>query len=162
MALCGANTRTTLPVRGTAIVLAGILAASSIGCSVRSAERRIRRSLEDQAAAWNRGDVERFMRGYWRSERLTFASGGDVTRGYEPTLARYRERYTTREQMGTLTFSDLEVRRLGRRHAMVLGRWRLERDQPVEGLFTLVMRRQGREWRIIHDHTSTGERSGGG
>lgn len=156
-----ADVRSSSRSRGAAVALAGMLGMCAIGCSTLSAERQIQRSLDNQAAAWNRGDIEQFMHGYWRSEQLTFASGGDVTRGFEPTLTRYRARYTTREQMGTLTFSELEVRRLGRRHAMVLGRWRLDRDEPVEGLFTLVLRRHGREWRIIHDHTSTGDHGRG-
>jgi beta-aspartyl-peptidase (threonine type) len=117
-------------------------------------EEAIPAQLDAQAAAWNAGDVEGFMRGYWQSPELTFSSGGTVTRGWEPTLARYKQRYPDRAAMGHLTFSDLDIVMLGRDAALVLGRWRLERDKPVGGNYTLVLRRIGGQWLIIHDHTS--------
>jgi beta-aspartyl-peptidase (threonine type) len=117
----------------------------------------IRTVLDRQAAAWNAGDVETFMEGYWRSPQLTFSSGGQVTRGWRPTLERYKQRYPDRATMGRLTFSDLEITMLGRDAALVLGRWRLEREQPVGGNYTLILRRIGGRWVIVHDHTSKDE-----
>ena len=110
--------------------------------------------LKRQAVAWNAGDIEGFMHPYRRSEELTFSSGGKVTRGWERTMRRYRELYPTREAMGRLTFSHLEITDLEGEAALVLGRWKLEREEPVGGAFTLVLRREGDEWIIIHDHTS--------
>ena len=110
--------------------------------------------LERQAVAWNAGDIEGFMQPYWRSEELTFSSGGKVTRGWERTMRRYQVLYPTRKAMGRLTFSHLEVTELEGEAGLVLGRWKLEREEPVEGAFTLVLRREGDEWTIIHDHTS--------
>ncbi len=131
------------------------------GCSsspgFRPPGEEIRSLLDAQDAAWNAGDVEGFMEGYWRSPDLTFSSGGKVTRGWETTLERYRTRYPDRAAMGRLTFSDLEITMLGRDGALVLGRWRLERDQPVGGNFTLVLRLIDGRWLIIHDHTSNEE-----
>jgi beta-aspartyl-peptidase (threonine type) len=117
--------------------------------------------LQTQQAAWNAGDVERFVElGYWRSPELTFFSGGTVTKGYQPLIERYRERYVeSGEGMGTLTFSELEPFPLGSDAAMVRGRWRLHREgaTPVGGLFTLILRRFDGGWRIVHDHTSVDE-----
>ena len=114
----------------------------------------IRAVLDRQALAWNRGDLEAFMAAYDRSPGLTFSSEGRVTRGWQPTLDGYHRRYPTREAMGRLTFSDLEIVALGPDAALVLGRWDLDRGEPVGGVFTLVMRRVAGRWVIIHDHTS--------
>jgi ketosteroid isomerase-like protein len=99
------------------------------GCRLTgsSAQQAIPRILEEQDAAWNRGDIEKFMEPYWHSDELTFVSAGKVTTGWQATLDGYRERYPTAADMGRLTFSNLEVRELGRRAALVLGRWDLTR-----------------------------------
>ena len=118
------------------------------------AAKEIRKVMDDQAAAWNRGDLEAFMKGYWNSEKLVFV-GSEVTRGWQPTLDRYKTAYGTREKMGTLTFSDLEITLLSNDAAVVLGSWSLARatDNP-HGKFTLVFRKFKEGWRIVMDHTS--------
>jgi uncharacterized protein (TIGR02246 family) len=122
------------------------------GDSVRTAVESI---LSAQEEAWNEGDVDAFMEHYWKSDDLTFSSGGKTTRGWEATLNRYRERYPTREQMGRLTLDGLEITPLGDSAALVLGQWSLEREsEPVSGNFSLVVRRFDDRWLIIHDHTS--------
>ncbi|MCH7840660.1 MAG: DUF4440 domain-containing protein [Planctomycetes bacterium] len=110
--------------------------------------------LQRQAAQWNAGDIDGFMEPYWRSPDLTFSSGGRVVRGWEATRERYRLRYPDRSAMGRLGFDQLQIIPLGSDAALVLGRWRLERDQPVGGAFTLVWRRIQGRWVIVHDHTS--------
>jgi ketosteroid isomerase-like protein len=111
--------------------------------------------LREQQEAWNGGDVEAFAEHYWKSDDLTFSSGGKTTRGWEETLRGYRERYPTREKMGRLSFTNLEITPLGESAALVLGEWRLERDsEPVSGNFSLVFRKLDGRWAIVHDHTS--------
>ena len=95
-----------------------------------------------------------FMAPYWQSSALTFSANGRITRGWQPVLENYRKRYPDREAMGHLTFTDLEVSKLGDEAALVLGRWKLERTEPIGGAFTLVWRRIGGRWLIVHDHTS--------
>jgi len=107
-----------------------------------------------QGDAWNRGDIETFMGAYWQSPELTFSSGGETTRGWDETLARYRKRYPDRAAMGKLTFSALETQMLGTDAAFTLGQWKLERTEPVRGNFTLVWRKIDGSWRIVHDHSS--------
>lgn len=128
------------------------------GCLSSRTREEVTAVLEAQQAAWNAGDVEGFMAaGYWKSGELTFLSGGDWTRGYGEVLERYRRRYVEGDaQMGRLTFSDLEVEALGRDHALARGRWALElgEGEGPAGLFTLILRRVGGHWRIVHDHTS--------
>lgn len=140
-----------------ALILVSICVVVSSSCSKVSQASRIRMTLDQQAVAWNRGDIDGFMSAYWKSPELTFASGGDVTRGFGDTLARYHRKYPTPEAMGKLTFSDLEIRVLSDNSAMVLGRWHLDRKNPIGGLFTLVLRRIDNRWVIIHDHTSAKE-----
>src|SRR5262245_25939375 len=137
-----------------------LAAALLIFSSQSKADERaeIEAVLTKQAAAWNRGDIESFMEHYWKSEQLTFSSGGETTRGWQATKERYLRRYPTREQMGQLKFTHLEITMLGDSAAMVLGRWHLTRDSsPLEGNFTLVFRRIDGNWVIIHDHTSRAE-----
>jgi ketosteroid isomerase-like protein len=120
----------------------------------------IRAVLTAQAEAWNRGDVEGYMQGHWKSDQLLFVGASGVVRGWQATLERYRTRYPGREAMGTLAFSDLEITSLASDAALVLGRWQLERtrdgkpDRPG-GVFTLTLRKFPDGWRIIADHTSS-------
>src|SRR5207237_7033889 len=122
----------------------------------RAAE--LRAVMAGQVAAWNRGDIDRFMDGYARSESTEFVSGDKVTHGWRTVRDRYRKKYGSREKMGRLIFSDIKVTPLSADAAIVLGRWRLIRqsDQP-HGIFTLLFRHTPAGWRIVHDHTSAAE-----
>lgn len=115
----------------------------------------ILRVLDNQATAWNRGDIAGYMDGYWKSDSLVFTSGGTVNRGWRETFEKYAAKYDTREKMGTLQFSDVDVTILSAHSAWVLGRWELQRaDQRPYGIFTIVMKQFPNGWKIIHDHTS--------
>jgi ketosteroid isomerase-like protein len=115
----------------------------------------IRKVMNEQTAAWNRGDIEGFMQGYWKSENLVFVSSDNVTKGWQPTLDRYQKNYDSREKMGTLTFSGLTINVLNKQWATVLGSWSLAREKDTpHGKFTLIFRKFKDGWRIVHDHTS--------
>ena len=122
-----------------------------------SPESEIRRVLDDQVAAWNRGDIPGFMDGYDKSESTTFVST-TITKGHAAVLANYRKRYPTTEKMGTLRFSDLEIRPLGPDYAAVIGRFHLDRSAgaggEASGIFTLLFHKTGHGWKVILDHTS--------
>jgi uncharacterized protein (TIGR02246 family) len=111
--------------------------------------------LTAQQDAWNRGDIDAFMNGYARSVSTVFVSEDEVRRGWETVRDRYRMKYSDRAKMGTLSFSDIEVTVLSPDAAVVLGRWKLKRenDEP-HGRFTLIFKRLPQGWRIVHDHTS--------
>jgi ketosteroid isomerase-like protein len=117
----------------------------------------VRQVLLDQQAAWNRGDLEAFMAGYWHSPELTFFSGGSERHGWDDTLARYRQRYQGEgREMGRLTFDDLRVDPVAPDAAYVRGRWQVVTSkETLGGLFTLVFRKFPEGWRIVHDHTSS-------
>ncbi len=143
------------------IVLAAALFALVGSASAQEAAvpaDEIKKVLADQSAAWNRGDLDAFMAGYANTPELRFASGGTVTRGWQETLARYKQRYADRAAMGALTFSDLDVTVLAPDAALVFGRWRLKNDRgEPNGLFTLLFRKTGAGWRIVADHTSAAD-----
>jgi ketosteroid isomerase-like protein len=136
-------------------VLAVLLLALPL--SAATSEDEIRTVLEDQTAAWNRGDIPAFMAGYLESESTTFVSD-TVTRGHAKVLARYLQRYPTHEKMGTLHFSGVEVKLLGTGYASVLGRFHLTRAAEAggdaTGLFTLLFQKTPAGWKVILDHTS--------
>jgi ketosteroid isomerase-like protein len=112
--------------------------------------------LDAQVAAWNRGDISGFMAGYANSKDTTFVSGDTVTHGWQTVLDRYKKNYDSRDKMGTLEFSDLEITMLDKATAVADGRWKLTRggDTP-HGRFTLVLRHSKDGWRIVHDHTTS-------
>src|SRR5271170_6038547 len=96
---------------------AGIGCAILLACAAALAQpandkKAIEQVLHDQEAAWNRGDIDSFMHGYKDSPETTFI-GKTLSHGYSPILERYKKGYARREAMGTLDFSDLEVRMLG-------------------------------------------------
>ncbi len=127
--------------------------------SAPQAEEDIRHVLADQVEAWNKGNLEGFMHGYWRSPELTFFSGATITQGWEPTFDRYKRRYQGEgKEMGKLDFSDLKIDLLSPKVAVVTGKWELTMSDGKKpgGLFTLIVKRMPAGWRIVHDHTSGG------
>src|SRR5205823_295763 len=88
-----------------------------------SPEEAVRRVLSDQVVAWNKGDLEGFMLCYWNAPDLSFSSGKDRTRGWQATLERYIKRYRSDgNEMGQLTFNELEVEVLSPSAVLVRGR----------------------------------------
>lgn len=119
----------------------------------------VQQVLQQQEGAWNRGDLEAFMSGYWKSPELTFF-GAEKTSGWQATLERYRKRYQAGgREMGKLEFSDLQIVALGPESAFVRGSWKLRMSdgKTPHGLFTLVFRRFRDGWKIVHDHSSQEE-----
>lgn len=120
------------------------------------AEAAIRAVLDAQRDAWNRGDLAGYMDGYDRSPNTEFVGGDTITRGWQTVLDRYKKNYNSREKMGVLTFSEIEITMLSKDAALVLGRWHLKRanDEP-HGTFSLLFRKTKAGWRIVHDHSSS-------
>jgi uncharacterized protein (TIGR02246 family) len=118
----------------------------------------IRAMMSRSEAAWNRGDLAAFAADYEDSPDTTFI-GRDITHGgTQAILDRYRRGYPTREAMGTLTYSEISVRPLGKDYALANGRFALKRTEAgggdAAGRFTLVLHKTKAGWKIIHDHSS--------
>lgn len=119
-----------------------------------SDETMIRNMMDNQVIAWNQGDVEGFMKGYWKSDELTFVGKKGVTKGWNTVMENYKSSYSDKASMGKLSFSQLTYEAMGKNCYMVTGAWNLERENPVGGWFTLIVKKIKKEWKIIYDHTS--------
>jgi len=142
------------------IMMVTACAPQSAGSDFDSAIKKtqIQETLARQDAAWNRGDIDAFMEDYLKDENLRFASGGNIRRGWQATIDRYKESYPDKAAMGKLTFTDLEINVITAKDALVFGRWKLDRAEDTpNGLFSLYMREQDGKWVIISDHTSSAE-----
>ncbi len=152
-------------------VLAVLALGLVLGCAgmiqaqgPKSEEAAIRGVLEEQVTAWNHGDISAFMASYEDSSETTFVGTTSVNKGFQPILERYRKGYASKEQMGTLTFKDLDIRLLPTaggvtEYAVVTGRFHLERTAKGEatkddGIFSLVWHKGPGGWKILLDHTA--------
>src|SRR6266581_5202135 len=143
-------------VVGAITFLAQAASSAQSNKSETTSEAAIRAVLDAQRDAWNRGNIEGYMDGYDRSPNTEFVGGDNISRGWQTVLDRYKKNYNSREKMGMLTFSDLEITMLSKDAELVLGRWRLKRanDEP-HGIFTLLFRKTKTGWKIVHDHSSS-------
>lgn len=120
-----------------------------------SQKKEILNVLHEQQICWNNGDLDGFMKGYWKSDSLLFIGSKGPTYGWQKTLDNYKKSYPNKEKMGILEFSDVNVKMLGKKHAYVFGKWKLIRqnDSP-NGIYTLTFQKFRDEWKIISDHTN--------
>jgi uncharacterized protein (TIGR02246 family) len=118
-------------------------------------EAEVRNVLAKQNAAWNRGDIDAFMVGYWENDSLMFIGKSGVTYGYKNTLANYKRNYPDTTVMGKLTFTLIQVKQLSPEYFHVTGKYYLTRTiGDASGHFTLVFRKIKSKWVIISDHSS--------
>lgn len=134
-------------------LLSTAIYAQSIPGKVRS---EIFKALEDQRVAWNNGDLEDYMNGYWKSDSLRFIGKNGVQYGWNATLENYWKSYPTKEAMGELTFEVISLEGTGESTAFMIGKWKLDYpDRPsVEGHFTLLYRKINDKWLVVADHSS--------
>lgn len=119
-----------------------------------SQERVILKVMNAQKIAWNNGDIEGYMEGYWKNDSLVFIGAKGVTHGWNTTLTNYKKGYPTKEKMGKLDFTDVQIKPLGKKYALVIGKWYLERDEKsIGGIYSLVFQKFKNGWKIISDHT---------
>jgi ketosteroid isomerase-like protein len=143
-------------------VLLGLITSGCKNCVPHQAKdaiiqtAAIRAALDRQVQDWNAGNLAGFMETYAKSEQTRFASGGEITRGWQSVFDRYQKKYGAGAGMGTLNLTNLEITVFGPDAALAFGRWQLMRDgEEFSGLFTLTFRKASGGWRIIHDHTSS-------
>lgn len=133
------------------------LTLSSLAFGQSDADQiQIMEILDRQTQAWNDGNLEEFMDGYWQSDSLVFIGSKGLTYGWQATLNNYKRGYPDRATMGHLTFDIKEVRRLGLAHFLVVGKWHLARNEmdDAEGHFSLTWEKIAGQWVIIADHSS--------
>ena len=134
------------------------LAVSFVFCSACAQsddEKQIRKILEQQTIWWNKGDIDKFMQGYWKHDSLMFIGQNGVTYGYENTLKNYKKNYKDAATMGKLYFTILQVKRLSAEYYFVLGKWFLKRTVgDIGGHYTLIFKKINGQWVIVSDHSS--------
>jgi ketosteroid isomerase-like protein len=118
-------------------------------------ETAVRRILNDQSAAWNRGDIESFMKGYWENDSLMFIGKSGITYGWVKTLDNYKKNYPDTVSMGKLAFTIISAKNLSTEYFYVIGKWHLRRTiGNLEGHFTLLFKKINGQWVIVADHSS--------
>ena len=112
--------------------------------------------LNIQTSAWNQGNIDQFMVGYWQSDSLMFIGKSGLSYSYHTALNNYKKSYPDLAAMGKLKFDILKIKPLGKKHCFVVGKWHLTRPEKgdVGGQFSLVFEKIKRKWVIIADHTS--------
>lgn len=135
-----------------------LIAVTGCGEKVLDGAQEISAVMKKAEDGWNAGDLNQYMDCYHRSDKLRFAGDDRISFGWHQVLENYRSAYPDKQAMGHLAFYDLDIELLSDDAALVVGRWRLDRrsDQP-HGIFTLIMRKGADGWRIVHDHTSSGD-----
>ena len=140
-------------MRSIFVVLLAIISFSVF--SQTKDEKEVRNVLATQNAAWNRGDVDAFMVGYWENDSLMFIGKSGVTYGYKNTLSNYKKNYPDTATMGKLTFTLIQVKQLSPEYFHVTGKYYLTRTMgDASGHFTLLFRKINGKWVIISDHSS--------
>lgn len=138
-----------------AVAMTGSAAVAADGSPPPRDKAAIEAVLAAQEKAWNAGDLDTFFQGYWQSDEVSYSGSDGVVKGWNRVLERFKKKYSSRQLMGTLKFSNLETRSLGPDAALMLGQFHLRRDSGnVGGVFSLVFQRFPDGWKIIHDHTS--------
>ena len=130
----------------------------TLGLTAKAQDRdvvAIRKLLLDQVMAWNKGDIEGYMQGYWHSDSLLFIGSKGPRYGYEATLKRYKEAYPDADHMGRLTSTIMSTQKLAGDYYFVVGKWALSRNAGnVDGSYTLLLHRINGRWLIVCDHSS--------
>ena len=131
------------------------LLVSSIMSAQSNNEINIREILEKQTVAWNRGDINGFMNGYWENDSLMFIGKSGVTYGWTNTLKNYKKNYPDTAAMGKLAFTLIQLNKLSKKYYHVTGKWFLKRSiGDIGGHYTLLFRKINGRWVIISDHSS--------
>jgi len=112
--------------------------------------------LKNQQEAWNKGDLDGFMEGYWQSDSLKFIGKNGITYGWKATLDRYKKGYPDKATMGILQFTILHIDSISKDAILMVGKWYLKRNEKgdVGGHFSLLWRKIKGKWVICADHSS--------
>jgi len=106
--------------------------------------------MNEQAAAWNKGDLDAFCASY--SDDATFITPTGLTRGRDQVLARYKKRYPDKGAMGTLSFEFLDAR-VAPGSISVIAKWNLTypNKPSASGNTLVVLHPRGTSWMVVQD-----------
>ena len=136
------------------LIVVVLILATTISAQLKY-EKSIRNILANQTNAWNQGNLQKFMQGYWQNDSLMFIGKSGITYGWQNTLKNYVKGYPDTAAMGKLKFEILAVNKLSANYYFVVGKWNLVRSiGNAGGAFTLLFRKIKNTWFIISDHSS--------
>jgi uncharacterized protein (TIGR02246 family) len=123
-------------------------AAESAKPAGAEAVQNVLKSLE---AAWNAHDARAYTDNYWHSADLTVFDDGQVSKGWDAVFAANVKNF--KDNPSTLTISQVQAQLVGTSTAYATGAWQVAGadGKPQQGLFTLILRKFGNAWKIIHD-----------
>jgi hypothetical protein len=137
------------------ISLLSALFFSMVAFAQSTDELDIRKVLDNQIKAWNKGDIEGFMQGYWKNDSLMFIGKNGINWGWQKTLENYEKRYPDTTAMGKLSFDIILVKELSPEYYYIVGKWMLNRSiGDLDGHYNLIFRKINGIWLIIADHSS--------
>lgn len=146
------------------LVLAGACLASLAaagGCRFEVGEDEdvdvaIESMLARSVEAWNAGDLDGFMASFAEGASTSFMTPDGPVYGRTAIRDGYESAFGPGARRDSLRLEDIEVRLLPPLVGVVTLRYALERDgaTTATGWSTVVVRRVGEGWRIIHDHTN--------
>tara|TARA_B100001113_G_C21110610_1_gene623073 strand:- start:912 stop:1343 length:432 start_codon:yes stop_codon:yes gene_type:complete len=133
-----------------------ISTASIYSQNIKEADSlKILNVLETQRIAWNNFDIDEFMQGYLKSDKLVFSGSSGPIYGWDFVKDRYLNTYSSNELMGYLDFEINDLFLITKKVAILLGKFNIKRDnENLSGYFTLVFKKIKGNWYIVSDHTS--------
>lgn len=136
------------------ILAFSILIANAV-IAQKSEEVAINKMLQTQVEAWNKGNIEKFMVGYWESDSLLFIGKNGPKYGYNTTLSNYKKSYPDTISMGKLKSDIISMQKISPKCFFVVGKWHLTRSiGNIEGHYTLLIRKINGKWVVVADHSS--------
>jgi ketosteroid isomerase-like protein len=126
-----------------------------VAFSQSSDELTIRKVLDNQIKAWNKGDIGGFMQGYWKNDSLMFIGKKGIIWGWQTTLENYKKNYPDTTAMGKLSFDIILVKKLSPDYYYIVGKWMLSRSiGDLSGHYNLLFKKINGTWLIVADHSS--------
>jgi ketosteroid isomerase-like protein len=146
----GQKTTTVIKAPPKKVVVVGSAAAD---------EKAVRQTFEDLLAGIRNSNVDAVTGVYWNSpQMLYFNSNGSITLGWEQDRKNREARYPKTSNV-KLEAKDVRVTMLGTEGALVTCLWKQTQDyeavsESAQGRMTLVFKKFGKDWKVIHLHTS--------
>ena len=121
----------------------------------KAEEVAIRAVISAEQIAWNNGDIDAFMEGFWKSDSLQFISARGLSRGWEATRENYIKGFPERSSMGTVSYQILSLTPLAPNIFILTSRYEITQEiGKREGIFTAIFRKVNGKWLAVHYHAS--------
>ena len=110
-----------------------------------------------QQDAWNKGDLDGYL-SYYKDTPDAQAVLATLVRGIDNIRAAYKANFPSKDSMGTIEDSEVEVRPLGDNFALATGKYHLSRTRKAggeaAGTFTEMFEKTSAGWKIIFSEST--------